>query len=151
MRRVLDMGCGLGWWQPVVSEAWPRARYHGVEVSKHLCERLGWERGSVDTYRGRGQFDLVICQGVLQYLDQPTAQRAIENLGRLCRGALYLEVLTREDWREHCDQKRTDGDVFLRAASFYRRNLSRDFITVGGGLFVQRNTPVTLYELEKLE
>lgn len=151
MRRVLDMGCGLGHWRPVIAEHFPEASYTGVEVSEYLCQRYGFQQGSITDYVGRGRFDLVICQGVLQYLEGGELSAAIDNLARLCRGVLYLEVLTREDWQQNCDQERTDGDVHLRTARTYRRHLSPHFITLGGGLFLARSAPVTLYELEKLE
>ena len=151
VKRVLDMGCGMGLWQPVIKELFPSATYTGVEISAHLCKTHGYTRGSVVDYAGRGQYDLVICQGVLQYLSNGDANKALANLARLCRGVLYLEALTQEDWDHNCDQERTDGDVFLRPAAFYRQRLSRPFVALGGGLFLARQAPVTLYELEKLK
>ena len=150
VRRVLDAGCGLGYWRAPLLEAFPRARYEGIEVSHYLCERYGWTQASVVDYRPRGRFDLVICQGVLQYLDGRQAQAALANLGQLCRGALFVEALTREDWENNCDRDRTDGAVHLRPAQFYARRLARDFDRIGGGLFLHRQSTVTLYELEKL-
>ena len=49
-----------------------------------------------------------------------TARRALNNLARLCRGMLYFTALTRKDWDENCDQSRTDSQVYLRTASWYR-------------------------------
>jgi len=151
VRRVLDMGCGMGLWRPVINALFPEATYTGVEISAHLCKTLGYTRGSAVDYVGRGQYDLVICQGVLQYLSNGDAKKALANLARLCRGVLYLEALTQEDWDHNCDQQRTDGDVFLRPAAFYRQRLARPFVALGGGLFLARQAPVTLYELEKLK
>ena len=54
------------------------------------------------------------------------------------------------DWDENCDQASTNGDVFLRSADWYRRRLRRHFVPVGGGLFVKRDAPIVLWELEKL-
>lgn len=149
VRRVLDMGCGLGLWRTPIARAFAQAQYTGVEISDHLCQAHGFEHGSAANYRGRGRFDLVICQGVLQYLKRDDAAAAVDNLARLCRGVLYLEVLTREDWQHNCDQERTDGEVHLRAASWYRRRLKLHFQALGGGLFLHRDADVTLYELEK--
>ena len=54
----------------------PRARYTGLEVSPYLCERYGWEQGSlVDLDSSSRPFDLVVCYDVLQYLDARDAGR----------------------------------------------------------------------------
>ena len=150
MRRVLDAGCGLGYWRAVIAEHYPRARYTGIERSEYLCRELGWTHASVADYRGRGRFDLVICQGVLQYLDEREAAAAIENLARLCSGALYLEALTSEDWRDHCDRRCTDGAVHLRKDGWYRTRLSRHFRACGGGLFLHRDAAPVLFTLESV-
>lgn len=151
VRRVLDAGCGLGRWKLALAEHYPHARYTGLEWSEHLCARFGWQQGSIADYRGRGRYDLVICQGVLQYLGDQDAARALRNLARLCRGALYLEVLTAEDWRDACDRHATDGDVHRRPAAFYRKHLARSFVAVGGGLFVHEDAGAVLYALERAE
>lgn len=144
----LDLGCGLGLWRGPLGQHFPDASYQGVEVSQHLCAELGWAQGSIATWEGEGA-DLVVCHGVLQYLTGKEARAAIRNLARLTRGALYLEALTKEDWAENCDQERTDGDVHLRKASWYRRQLAGHFIALGGGLFLPADHDVVLYELER--
>lgn len=151
VRRVLDAGCGLGHWRKVIARHLPRARYHGIEISEYLCRELGWTQASIADYRPRGRFDLVVCQGVLQYLDDREAEAAIENLGRLCRGALYLEVLTAEDWRDNCDRRATDGRVNLRPATWYRARLARAFRACGGGVYLHRESGAVLYALEGAE
>ena len=148
VRSVLDLGCGLGWWKAPSSELFPSAKYRGVEYSDHLVEKLGWEKGSVADYAG-APADLVVCQGVLHYLDAKTAKRAMENLARLTKKALYLEALTQEDWEQTVDQARTDGRMQLRPASFYRSALNAHFEPCGGGVYVPKARPVVLYELER--
>jgi len=153
VRSILDVGCGLGHWQRAAAELWPRARYHGVEHSEHLCARFGWTQGSIvdfdaDAAFGASRFDLVICQGVLQYLDDRQAARAIGNLAKWCEGALYLEALTALDWRRNCDQARTDGNVHLRSGAWYRQRLLRRFVSCGGGVFCSKTAGTTLFELE---
>lgn len=145
---VLDFGCGLGHWRRVARRHFPRARYVGIEVSDYLCATYGWAHGSVVDWVAPAPADLVICHGVLQYLDAGAARRAIGNLARNCRGALFLEALTREDWEHNCDQDRTDGNVFLRPAAWYRRALGPHFRAVGGGLFLRPDSPAVLFELE---
>ncbi len=151
VREVVDLGCGVGHWRGVIAQHFPTARYTGVEVSEHVCATHGWTRGSVVDYRHPRRADLVLCQGVLQYLTDREARAAIANLGTLTRGALYLEALTRLDWEENCDQATTDGDVHLRTGAWYRRQLRPDFVNCGGGVFVHRDANVTLFELEAPE
>lgn len=156
-RSALDLGCGIGLWKKALSGLSPSLRYTGVEISDYLCRRLGWEKGSVVDWApgptgkaGPGRrFDLVICQGVLQYLEPRQAEAAIANLARLTGKALYLEALTREDWAENCDQSVTDGNMELRPAAWYRKRLGRHFQNCGGGLFIPREAGVSLFELEK--
>lgn len=148
--RVLDIGCGLGLWQDVLRHHYPKARYLGVEASEHACERYGWRKGSVVDFQARARFDLVICQGVLQYLSNRDAAAAVRNLDTLCRGALFLEVLTKDDWQTACDKRRTDGRVHLRSAAWYRRQLAPYFVNAGGGVFISRHASIVLYHLERL-
>lgn len=151
LRSVLDLGCGIGLWRRALRRVAPRASYLGVEVSEHLCDKHGWTRGSVADFRPRRTFDLVVCQGVLQYLPDATASAAIANLARLTHGALWLEALTRRDWQQNCDREITDGDVHLRSGTWYRRRLRPHFVTMGGGLFVSRAAAIGTFELETLE
>lgn len=148
VRSVLDLGCGIGLWRRALATIAPQARYQGVEFSEYLCRRFGWSQGSVVDYDPGRRFDLVVCQGVLQYLDDADAARAIANLARLARGALYLEALTESDWAENCDREVTDGDVKLRSGAWYRRRLRPHFLAVGGGIFLRRDAGVTVFELE---
>jgi SAM-dependent methyltransferase len=153
VRSILDVGCGQGHWRSAAAAVWPRARYHGVENSEYLCEQFGWIRGSAVDFvprkaTGQSSFDLVVCQGVLQYLDDRAAVRAIANLARWCRGALYLEALTSLDWQKNVDRSRTDGDVHLRTGAWYRSQLDRHFVACGGGVFCSRRAGVALFELE---
>ncbi|HEU0223950.1 MAG TPA: class I SAM-dependent methyltransferase [Steroidobacteraceae bacterium] len=149
VKRVLDAGCGLGHLRQPVREYFPRARYVGLETSDWLCRRHGWTRGSIARYAPKQPFDLVFCHDVLQYLDDREAVRALANLGRLSRGALYFSVLTREDWRRNADRSRTDGNVCLRPAAWYRSRLARKFRPLGGGLLVRRGFHPLLWELER--
>jgi SAM-dependent methyltransferase len=149
VRRVLDAGCGLGHMRRAVRQFFPRARYVGLEASEYLARRCGWVHAGLEDYRPRAPFDLVICHDVLQYLDDRAAARAIANLGRISRGALYLTALTREDWRSTADRSRSDGLVHLRPADWYRRRLRRHFRPVGAGLLVRRGHEPVLWELER--
>jgi len=149
VKRVLDAGCGLGHLRRPVREFFPRARYVGLETSDWLCRRYGWTRGSIARYAPKQPFDLVFCHDVLQYLEDREAIRALRNLSRLSRGALYFSVLTQEDWRRNADQSRTDSGVHLRPADWYKARLARHFRPLGGGLMVRRGFDPLLWELER--
>ena len=151
LRWILDLGCGLGRLREPLLAKFPRDRYTGVEVSGHLCAELGWVHDSAATFRSRRRFDLVICQDVLQYLDDTEAEQALDNLARHCRGALFFGALTREDWEENCDQARTDGNGYLRDGAWYRRRLAPAFVCAGGGVFVARRAGVVMFELDRAE
>jgi SAM-dependent methyltransferase len=150
VRRILDAGCGLGLMRAPLLRRLPGARYTGLEASSYLCERYGWERGSLATWSQRRPFDLVVCYDVLQYLDTRTAAAALRRLGQLCAGVLHMSALTLEDWREHCDRRRTDRDVHLRSAGWYLTRLHRDFVNAGSGMFVRRGAPFHLWALERM-
>ena len=149
VRRILDAGCGLGQLRTPLLRRFPRARYVGLEASAYLARREGWVHGGLESFRPRGAFDLVVCHDVLQYLDDRAAVRALANLGRLCRGALYLSVLTVEDWRDAADRSRSDRNVHLRRVDWYRRRLRRHFVPLGGGLFASRGAVPVLWALER--
>lgn len=149
VHRILDAGCGLGWMRAPLLRTFPRARYVGLEVSRHLCERYGWIEGSLAAYRDRAQFDLVICYDVMQYLSERDARRAMRNLARLTRGAVYFHAPTLEDWRDNADRSRSDAAVNLRAAYWYRTRLARYFRHAGFGVYVRRGAPLLQWELER--
>ena len=151
VRTILDAGCGLGWMRRPLLLAFPHATYTGIEVSRHVCERYGWTHASLSSYRTRRRFDLVICDDVLQDLTDFEAARAIANIGRLCRGALFLQAPTREDWRRNADRSCSDEDIHLRPTSWYRTRLVRRFRHAGFGLYVRRTLPLLQWELSRAE
>jgi len=148
--RVLDIGCGLGGWRDAMRRHCPDAVYTGVDASPELCRRYGWRQGTVSGFRSRSSFDLVVCRSVLQYLPADEVRRGVENLACLCRGAAYIELVSREDWERNCDRTATDGAIYRRSAAWYRRTVGRCFTNCGGGVFLPKDSDVVLYELEKL-
>ena len=151
VKRILDAGCGIGLLRAPLLRALPRAKYTGLEVSQYLCEKHGWTQGSVATFTAARPFDLVVCYDVFQYLPSRPAAAGLRNLARLCDGVLHFGALTREDWELYCDKRRTDRNVHIRPAEWYRKRLARSFINAGSGMFVRRGAPVHLWELEQVE
>ena len=147
IESVLDLGCGVGLWKKALARQARHVRYTGVEVSPYLCEKFGWQRGDARTYSSARKFDLVVCQGVLQYLPDGECAEAIENLARLTRRFLYLEVLTTGDAKDVCCPEGTDFDVHVRDASWYARRINRHFVNLGGGLYAKPVMRSHYYEL----
>jgi predicted TPR repeat methyltransferase len=148
LRAVLDVGAGTGLWRDWFAAHKSRVRYLSTDVSTYACERYGHEQRDIARWRGRERFDLVVCQGVLQYLPTADAEAAIDNMAAMCRGFLYLEVITARDLREACDTERTDVAVHARPGSWYRARLGEHFTTLGCGLYYRKGGPLVFYELE---
>lgn len=149
VRTILDAGCGIGLLRKAFLHVSPRARYSGLEASEYLCQRYGWVFGSVVDHLPRRPKDLVVCYDVLQYLDDRAAARAITNLARMSRAALYISALTREDWRNNCDKSRTDRAVHLRTGEWYRARLRRRFRYLGLGVWVRKDVKAMLWDMER--
>jgi trans-aconitate methyltransferase len=149
VRSILDAGCGIGLLRKAFAAALPRARYQGLESSDYLCNRYQWTKGSVVDFAPRSASDLVVCYDVLQYLDDRDAARAVANLAKLSRAALYVSALTREDWRANCDRTRTDRAVHLRSGDWYRRRLRRRFNYLGLGVWLRKDVGAILWDLER--
>jgi SAM-dependent methyltransferase len=147
LRAVLDVGAGTGLWRRWFRRHRPRVRYRSVDVSEHACRVYGHERRDISRWRVARAFDLVVCQSVLQYLDDRDAARAVDNLGRMCRGLLYLETVTRED-TPSLDLERTDTNIHVRPAAWYRARLARHFVQIGAGLWAAKGARLPLYALE---
>ena len=147
--RVLDVGAGTGLWGDWVRASLPEASYRSIDVSEYACTKYGHEHRDISRWRARTKFDLVICQGVLPYLDEEACTKAITNIAAMCRGFLYLEAITDRDLRDVCDRSRTDITVHARPATFYRRLLARAFEPVGCGLHHIKGGEQVFYELER--
>lgn len=145
---VLDVGAGVGLWRDWFAKRRPRVVYRSTEYSAHACREYGHEQRDITKWRAKTTFDLVVCQGVLPYIDDDGAAKAIDNLAAMTRGFLYLEAITKRDIREVCDQGRTDVDVYGRTGAWYRARLTQHYVEVGGGLWCKKNAGALFYELE---
>jgi predicted TPR repeat methyltransferase len=150
LRNVLDVGAGAGFWRSYFRANEPAVRYTSTDASAYACERYGHEHRDIARWRGSERYDLVVCQGVLPYLNDADALSAIDNIGAMSRGFFYLEAITQRDVREVCDLDKTDVAVHLRPGSFYTTALAKHFTRVGCGLFYSRAGKLAFYELEAL-
>ena len=148
VHEIVDIGCGLGRLLRALDKHFPRARAVGVEGSAYLCREYGWQQATLPDYAPPYAFDVVICQDVLAYLDATDAAAAIGTLGRITHKALFFGALTTEDLAL-CDEARTDTDVYLRRAAWYRRRLGREFEPVGGGLWLKKPTHAVIWTLDR--
>lgn len=148
IKSVLDIGAGVGHWKRWLAAHHPAVRYTGTEVSQAMCKQYGHQNRDIARWRDRKQHDLILCQGVLQYLPDPDVAPAIANIAAMSRGLVYLEITTRGDLRDSCDLEKTDQDIYVRNASYYRGLLGKHFTTVGCGLFWPKDVPAPFYELE---
>ncbi|MEO6123632.1 MAG: class I SAM-dependent methyltransferase [Ilumatobacteraceae bacterium] len=149
IRSVLDVGAGRGYWRNWLATEMPHVRYVGLDISEHACRRYSHEHADIARWKPTRTFDLVICQSVLQYIDDDDARSAIGVLSDACRGLLFVEAPTTADRAEVIDPERTDLDIHWRAGDWYRAELDRYFIEVGGGLWSHRSQPVPFFELER--
>ena len=149
LRNALEIGAGTGLLRDWFRAEVPALAYTSTELSRHAVERYGHEPLDIARAAPKQKFDLVICQGVLPYLDDDGAAAAIQHLAQASRGLLYLEAITKLDLETVCDRELTDVDVHARPGSFYRSRLQAHFEPVGAGLWHRRGGPLSFYELER--
>jgi hypothetical protein len=149
--RVLDAGAGTGLVRDWFRAHRPQAKLRSCDVSPFACETYGHEERDLARWREpEARFDLIVCYGVLAYLSDEDCAAAIENLGQMCAGFLYVNIVTDEDLDfGTVDVAASDLDnMQLRPTQFYLDHLKRHFVRAGLGLFYQRRAPLRLRSLE---
>lgn len=146
-QSVLDVGAGVGLWRDWYRTNHPGIATLSVDISEYACAQWGHEQHDIAEWQPDEPFDLVVCHGVVHYLDDDAAAAAMVNLGAATNYVLYLEAPTARDLAEVVDPERTDMDVFRRSGEWYRERLDPYFAQAGAGLWVRHGT-VTLFELE---
>jgi SAM-dependent methyltransferase len=147
IRSVLDVGAGTGLWRDWYLRTHPTVRVTSVDVSEYACATWGHQRRDIAEWRPTRPFDLVVCHGVLHYVDDRRVEQAIDNLAAATRHVLYLELPTAGDLRDVVDPERTDLQAHRRSGAWYRRRLGTHFRQVGAGLWVPHDG-VPMFELE---
>src|SRR5690606_19886813 len=113
-----------------------------------MANKHGYTHCDIATWKTRSKFDLIVCQGVLQYLPDTDIRPALANIAAMAGGLVFLEALTQGDLDERADRDRTDSDVFVRDATFYRREFARHFVTIGAGLYWPKSLEPPFWELD---
>lgn len=148
---VLDVGAGVGRWRAWFDKHRSDVEVVSTELDPEVCKKYGHLQRDITKWRGRRKFDLVVCQGVVPYLSDRDAERAIDNLAAMSRGFLYFEAITKRDLEEVCDSSRTDLRVHPRTGAWYRKRLSKHWRAIGAGLFYRLDGPLEFFELEVAE
>jgi cyclopropane fatty-acyl-phospholipid synthase-like methyltransferase len=146
--QVLDVGAGIGLWRDWIAQYAPDSSYTGTEFSEEMCQRHGFKQCDIARWRDRKKYDLIICQGVLQYIPDADLEPAVANLAAMSRGLVYIEALTRADYNNRADKERTDGNVFIRPGALYRRLFAEHFVAVGAGLHWRKTLELPFWELD---
>ena len=149
VRSVLDVGAGKGYWRDWLADVHPTVKYHGIDASEYACRQFHHELANIAVWRPPRTYDLVVCQSMMQYLDDEDANTAIGTLASACRGVLMFDTPTIADRDGVIDPASTDLEVHWRTGKWYRKRLRRGFIEVGAGMWVSRECPVTFFELER--
>lgn len=148
VQSVLDIGAGIGLWKNWLAKNAKDVEYTGIEVSQVMCRKHGYQHRDIARWRDRKKYDLIICQGVLQYLPDPDVAPAVANIAAMASGLVYFEVLTRGDLRERADVDLTDTDVHVRNGSYYRGLFAKHLLAIGAGLHWTRDVPPPFWELD---
>lgn len=146
---VLDVGAGRGYWRDWYGSHYPRAKVRSIDVSEHACTKYHHEMRDISTWRPNRSFDLVICQSVLQYLSDKSADAAIHHLASATKQVMYLEVPTTSDLKYVVDRQSTDLDIYSRTGEWYRKRLLKYFVHAGAGLWIAKTSGIALYEFER--
>ncbi|HTM43666.1 MAG TPA: class I SAM-dependent methyltransferase [Polyangiaceae bacterium] len=148
IKSVLDVGAGVGLWKRWIAKHTKGVEYLGTEVSQAMCKKHGFEHRDIARWRDRKKYDLIICQGVLQYLPDPDVAPAVANIGAMAGGLVYFEAMTRGDVRDRIDKERSDTDVHIRNGSYYRGLFAKHFVPLGLGLHWPKDVPLPFWELD---
>jgi len=140
IRSVLDVGCGEANWLAPLRKLRPKVHYTGVDSSEYVVSRFGVSRNirlgtidALDRLQLRRDYDLILCVGMLNYLEPPQLRAGLDQLYDLAHGVVYLELFTSKDSGVFGDTR----GARLRAPAWYRARI-RDarFVSCGMHCYV---------------
>lgn len=152
VRTVLDVGCGMGDWQPVLRKLRPGLAYDGVDPSAYAVSKFGRRRGllqggieDLPQLPLRPRYDLVVCCGMLNYLSTNQLRTGLAAVAARTGGVAYLELFA--------DGDAFEGDTEWPAPQplvWYRRELARaGFLSIGMQCYVPRHGESNVSLLER--
>jgi alkylated DNA nucleotide flippase Atl1/SAM-dependent methyltransferase len=105
VRRVLDVGCGEGEWQPALARRRPKATYLGIDPSRYAVERFGRKRNLrlgrladlATILEDEEPFDLIVCIDVFGYVGDAEAREGLATIARHLDGVALLEIYVEGD------------------------------------------------------
>ncbi len=132
VESILDVGCSLGYLlrhleQDLLCGA---ERFAGIDIDEYAIEKgrsyLGEQNSQVELVAGdlsevpekfgRAEFDIVMCTGVLMYLDQETAAKMMAMLADRTRRFLVLSGLANPEFDNRdmsASQRRVEDQSFV--------------------------------------
>jgi cyclopropane fatty-acyl-phospholipid synthase-like methyltransferase len=104
VESVLDVGCGEGAWQPVLSRVRPHATWLGVDPSEYAVKRFAHRRnirlgsfGALDEAGIEGPYDLVVSVGVVNYLTPRELASGLQTIAAVTSGVAFIEAFASGD------------------------------------------------------
>ena len=153
VKTVLDVGCGEGNWRAALRKLRPTIAYEGIDPSEYAVQRFGKSRNirlggieDVSTVARRNSYDLLVCCGMLNYLDEQQLKSGLQHVAAKTGGVAYLELFTSEDAFE--------GDTSWpdpRLSSWYRRLISKTGMhSIGMHCYVPAHRAELVASLERV-
>jgi len=129
-KRVLDLGCGLGWHCKYAAEQ-DAEFVVGIDISKKMLERaqkinghpkIKYMRSAIEDYAFKGKFDVVISSLAFHYLDTPFDEICKRVASILPKGGHFIFSV------EHPSFTTNDGYYFdesERDTNFYGEDVEK--------------------------
>ncbi len=148
-RRILDVGCAVGWSTTPLTDAWPDAEVHGIDVGEAFmryaharAEALG---KAVHFHQMNGEdlkfpdqhFDLVMSGGVYHETSRKAAPRMIKEIHRVLKPggvSMNYDIPYGGAYNLH-EQFMLNWDCYFNAEPFWRQWTAwdrREFMSWGG-------------------
>lgn len=148
-KRILDVGCAVGWSTLTAVDAWPEAEVHGVDVGEAFmryaharAEGLGkvahfHQMNGEDLRFPDEHFDLVFCGGVYHETSKKAAPQIIKEIHRVLRPggvSMNYDIPYGGAYNLH-EQFMLNWDCYFNAEPFWRQWTAWDrseFMSWGG-------------------